>query len=192
MVSDRDKIDYKLRKLSEKQDKLLLELNSENFKDFCWLLRNPNQPGAYEATQKMLKDLYGGRFNGPNILGYRLVGEEEIPQAAVNFYLSNHYNKLPKEKIKENCEHFVEKFMSALDPSIVISAEYNSELPEVKVIPFEVHSGRSGLDFLGYCTANQKWYYFTMCYGFVNDERVFSSWDEAFEFAYDLVQKKRD
>jgi hypothetical protein len=176
------------RKVKE-QEKLLITLNEDNLKDPVWLLRNPTMPGVYEATNQLWQDLYGGEYNGPHISGYHHDGKYNPIQANVEFWLKN-YGSTPRETFKKNCEHFIENFLPVLEPVMETGSRWDNKFPEIKVVPFQIRSEETGLDYLGYCPEDQKWYHFTMVYGRVNTERVFANWDAAFDFAYEMSNQE--
>jgi hypothetical protein len=183
------KLGDKIGRKVKEQEKLMLVLNADNLKDYVWLLRNPTMPGVYEATKKMLTDLYGGEYNGPHIMGYHHDGKYNPIQACVDFTMRT-YGSTPREKIKENCEHFIQNFLTALEPVMTTSTRWSDKFPEIKVVPFQFRSEEGGLDYLGYCPADQKWYHFTLTYGRTNTERVFENWDAAFDFAYEMANRE--
>jgi hypothetical protein len=184
------KLGDKIGRKVKEQEKLMLVLNADNLKDHVWLLRNPTMPGVYEATKELWKDLYGGNYIGPHIMGYHHDDKYNPIQASVHFCLETYSNSDTREKVKENCEHFIQNFLSSLDPVIETASRYSNKFPKIKVVPFQFCSEERGLDYLGYCPADQKWYHFTMRYGCTNTERVFENWDAAFNFAYEMSNRK--
>lgn len=73
-----------------------------------------------------------------------------------------------------------------------IESRWDNSFPKVKVVPFNIRSEDWGLDFLGYCPADGRWYHYSQVYGRTDTKRVFNSWDDAFDFAYALASMDRD
>ena len=187
LFKEQEKINKKIKHKSELKERLLLELNKDNLKDPAWLFRNPTMPGAHEATNKLFEEQYGGLYNGPHPSGYIHNKEYKPIQKNVEFCLRTYNHEMTREKIKKNCEHFLENYLHMFDAVTEISSRWNNKFPEVSVVPFMFRSEESGLDYLGYCPADNRWYHFTLVYGRINTERVFETWDAAFDFAYDMA-----
>lgn len=185
------KLGNKIQRKAKEQEKLLLVLNEDNLKDPIWLLKNPTMPGVHAASKKLLDDLYGGEYNGPHFSGYCHDGKYNPIQTNVEFWLKN-YGKTTREEFKANCEHFIENFMPSLEAVMEVGCRWDDKFPDMKVIPFQFRSEDSGLDYLGYNPDDQKWYHFTLVYGNTNIERVFESWDDAFDFAFGLANKTEE
>jgi hypothetical protein len=183
------KLGDKIRRKAEQQEKLLLEINADNLKDPAWLLRNPTMPGAHEDTVKLIESLYGGKYNGPHPSGYIHDDEYKPIQKNFNFWLKDYSKEGNREMFRKNCEHFIQNFMPLLDAVHEISSLWNDKFPKVKVVPFQFHSEETGLDYLGYCPADTRWYYYTVVHGRMNTERVFNSWHAAFDFAYAIANQ---
>jgi hypothetical protein len=180
------KLGEKINRKAKEQEKLLITLNTDNLKDPVWLLRNPTMPGVYEAINQLIKSLYGGEFNGPHPSGY--IHDDYKPvQTNFNFWLRSYNKEITKETLKANCTHFVENFLHILDAVVEIESRWDNSFPKVQVVPFNVRSEESGLDFLGYCPADGRWYHYSQVYGRTNTKRVFDSWNDAFDFAYALA-----
>lgn len=170
------------------RDKLLLQINSENLKNPEWVFRNPTLPGAHEATNDLMNDLYGGPYNGPHPSGYHHDGDYNPIQKNFDFCLSDHTGD-NKETLKKNCTHFVENFLKFLDPVVTVCSQWDDRFPEMKVVPFQFRSESSGLDYLGYNPADGNWYHFTLVYGISDIKQIFYTFDDAFEFAYQLANQ---
>ena len=186
------KIEKELRRESKKRDKLLLQINSENLKNPGWLLKNPTMPGAHEATEKLIKDSYGGVFDGPHPTGYLYNGDHTPIQKNFDFSLNTYGDDSKKEMLKKNCDHFIENFLPLLSPVMKIESRWNDKFPEVNVVPFKFRSESSGLDFLGYDPKGDRWYHYTIVYSSVDTKRDFANFEEAFEFAYALANTEED
>lgn len=179
-------------KKNELKEKLLLELNSKNLKDPAWLFRNPTMPGVHEAVKKLFEEQYGGVYNGPHPSGYVHDDEYRPIQQNIEFWLHSYSKDPNRDQIKKNCDHFLENYLHIFDAVHEISSRWNKQFPEVSVVPFQFRSQDSGLDYLGYCPADSRWYHYTMVYGRVNTERVFDNWNDAFDFAYALANQKEN
>jgi hypothetical protein len=186
------KIGDKITKKSKVKEQLLLEINADNLKDPQWLLLNPTLPGAHEATQELVKTLYGGEYNGPHPSGYIHDGKYGPIQKNFDFWLRNYSDDSKHDLVKRNCEHFVETFLPMLSAHTEISSRWDKKFPEMKVVAFQFRSEESGLDYLGYNPENQRWYHFTMRYGSADTQREFQTFAEAFDFAYTLANTESD
>lgn len=174
------------------QEKLLLVINEDNLKDPAWLIRNPTMPGAHEATKALVEKHYGGEYNGPNPSGYHHDGKYKPIQKNFDFSLRDYSKTGKREVFYKNCLHFIENFLPMLDPVMEIESRYNDKFQEMKVVPFNFRSESSGLDYLGYEPVEKVWYHFTQCYSRTDVERKFKSFDEAFDFAFKLVNTEED
>jgi hypothetical protein len=185
--AEHQRIGDQITRKIKQQEKLLLELNRDNLTDPAWLFRNPTMPGASEATDQLVKDLYGGRFNGPHPSGYH--HDNYVPiQKNFDFWLKD-YDKQDgkRDLIKQNCDHFVNTFMQHLLPVQEIKSLWDETVQPVKVVPFMFRSEDSGLDYLGYDPEHNEWFHFTTCFGRTDIRQRFDCWDDAFDFAWNLV-----
>jgi hypothetical protein len=57
----------------------------------------------------------------------------------------------------------------------------------VKLVPIKLQSESHGLVYLGYEPTEGAWYYFTTVYCQTEIAKKFKNWDEAFDFAYAMV-----
>jgi hypothetical protein len=192
LVFDRKTLDKKIATYAKKRDQLLLELNKENLKDPAWLFKNPTMPGADEATENLVKELYGGTFNGPHPSGYIHDEKYKPVQKNFDFWLKVYSKEDKRDLLKKNCDHFVENFLTLLEPVMEIESRWNKKFEPMKVVPFQFRSEESGLDYLGYEPVEGTWYHFTLRYGNTDIERKFKNWDEAYEFAFRLTNTDED
>ena len=175
----------------KRRDMLLLELNKDNLKDPAWLFKNPTMPGVHEAIEELIDKHYGGKYNGPNPSGYIHDDKYKPLQQNFDFWLKS-YDKPVKDERKKNCDHFIENFLPLLDAVSEVEGRWSNEFPTMKVVPFQFRSESSGLDYLGYNPEDKSWYHYTMRYGSADVDRKFKSWDEAFDFAYELANHEED
>jgi hypothetical protein len=186
LISDQIQIKCKL------QEKLLLVINEDNLKDPAWLIKNPTMPGAHEATKELVEKHYGGEYNGPHPSGYHHDGKYNPIQKNFDFSLRDYSKTGNREVFYKNCLHFIENFLSLLEPVMQIESRWNNKFPEMKVVPFNFRSEPSGLDYLGYEPVEKVWYHYVLRYGNTDVERKFKSFDEAFDFAFKLVNTEED
>lgn len=180
--------------LAKQQEKLFIDVNKENLLNPEWLFVNPNAAGTYEALRDLIKKLYGGDFNGPHPTGYLHDGNYKNCQQNFDFWLKvyNDHHGEKKAQIYKNCCHFIENFIHILKPMVQTESRWNDKFPEISVVPFQVKADEGELNYLGYEPLTKTWYHFTCVYGIHDTTREFANFEEAFEFAFNLVDHDDD
>jgi hypothetical protein len=179
---------------SKQLENMLIKLNKDRFTDIAWLMQNPNMPGAHEATKDMIVGLYGTEYNGPQPSGYIRIDEKNVVCQKNFEFCFTQYGKETnhREMVKKNCDHFIETFLPHLAPVMEADGGGQETFPDIKVVPFNFQSESHGLDYLGYEPTEGVWYYFTMVYRRTEIVKKFKSWDEAFDFAYAMVNESSE
>ena len=187
LFADVKVLNSKISKLREEKERLFKIVNESNFTDIAWLIKNPSAPGAYDATQAWLKKTFGGEYRGVGTMGYLHDGEYRDLQ--LNFRLQfSTYSSATRDEVKANADLFVREVLPLLEPKVEVTrARYRDE-GSIKMVPLQFLSEESGLDFLG-VDAGGTWYHYSQVYGRTEIRRTFSSWDEAFEFAWEMSRR---
>ena len=185
-------LNTQLTKQANKRDAALLELNKNNFSSMEWLIKNPTLPGSHEALSEMMKNLYGGEWNGVHPSGYTHDGKYNPIQKNFEFNCRVYSKDKDAEVYKNNIRHFVENYVQFFEPLETIESRWSNKFPKVNVVGFQFMSRSSGLDYLGYDPEHGDWYHYTVRYSKPDIERKFENFDAALAFAFDYVEAYGD
>ena len=162
----------------------LIEFNKDNLESMKWLIANPMAPGAEDATNRWVAEMYGGTYRGPHPAGYTHNGDYVPIQMNVEFWLD--ISDDGKEECINNCKHFVENYLECFEALEDLSnTDYN-------VVGFKFLSTSNGLYSLGYKPETKTWIFFTTRYGTTHEDKSFVNFNEAIEFAYGLARYHRE
>ena len=185
-------LNTQLTKQANKRDAALLELNKNNFSSMEWLIKNPTLPGSHEALSEMMKNLYGGEWNGVHPSGYTHDGKYNPIQKNFEFNCRVYSKDKDAEVYKNNIRHFVENYVQFFEPLETIESRWSNKFLKVNVVGFQFMSRSSGLDYLGYDPEHGDWYHYTVRYSKPDIERTFENFDAALAFAFDYVEAYGD
>ncbi len=185
-------LNTQLTKQANKRDAALLELNKSNFSNMEWLIKNPTLPGSEKALSEIIKILYGGEWNGVHPSGYLHDGKYNPIQKNFEFNCRVYSKDKDVEVYKKNIQHFVENYVSFLEPLETIESRWSDKFPKVDVVGFQFMSRSSGLDYLGYDPKGGYWYHYTLKYSKTDVERKFENFEEALDFIFDFVKTNED
>lgn len=195
IVSDRKRIDLiqkSVNRKSKERDQLLIELNKEHFDDFEWLLLNPTLPGVHEATDKKIKEIFGGDYKGVSAhAGYFHDDKYKPIQKCIEFIFTAWGDT--EENIleaKRNIRLFVDRFLHVLKPVMEVSSRWNDDIPETNVIPFRVCSLESGIVYVAYDPEKKEWFDVELSYGKSNARRKFKDFEECLDFIVHMNLKR--
>ena len=190
LLADYAALNLKINKIREKRDELFKMVNSANFTDIAWLIKNPEAAGAYEATREWLKNTFGGEYRGVSTMGYLHDGKYRDLQLNFQFQFYT-YGSATRDEIKANADLFVSDVLPLLKPMVEVTRSRYRDEGSVMMVPLQFLSEESGLDFLG-VDAEGTWYHYSQVYGRTEIRRTFANWDNAFEFAWELSQRSEE
>lgn len=189
LLDNQKRLNENISQLCERRDQLKIELNRDNLESIEWLIKNPAEPGAYEAFKKKFTELYGGEYEGIHSMGYHHDDDYQPIQKNFEFTLRV-YGKFSdvepsRDRFYKNIKHFLDNYLQFLSPVQQIEAIGTNNV--ISVVPFNFRSLESHLDFAGYEPTNKEWYWYTMRYGRTDTVKKFNSFDEAFNVMFTLV-----
>jgi hypothetical protein len=191
------KIGDKITRAHKVWEKMTEEANSVHFKDIEWLVRNPEQPGQYQALRDWMRKEYGGEYNGVHASGYTHDGNykntEQRFELSLKIYDYNKKDHEDREKLfKSNVRKFVSEVLPLLEYRTTVASRWSDEFPEMKVHPLQYKSESSCLTYLFYQPEEDTWYKGTLTYSRWNVVKKFDSFEEALDHAFQDAQHDED